>query len=99
MRKIMMLALLVCAASLLTGAAAAQTRRDAPHYQYVQYVAAPVLTNSCLVNGVVYGVDANSSIWAQDAYGRWFIMGRIVATPNGYIAVRNDGVRFPASCQ
>ena len=50
-----------------------------------QYVPAPVFTNSCEVNGVVYGVDSYNRIWAQNAVGRWFIIGRIVATPNGYV--------------
>lgn len=103
MRKRMLITMLMplaFAASLLTRTATAQIRHDPPYgYRYVQYVAMPVLTNSCEVNGVVYGVDANSRIWAQNALGRWFIMGRIIATPNGYIAVRNDGVQFPAVCQ
>lgn len=99
MKKIMMLTPLVFAASLLTGTAVAQTRHDVPRYQDVQYAPAPTFTNSCEVNGVVYGVDAYSRIWTQNGLGQWFIIGRIIATPNGYIAVRNDGARFPAACQ
>jgi hypothetical protein len=99
MRKIMILTSLVLAASLAKGTAMAQTRYDASRYQDVQYVAAPVFTDSCEVNGVVYGVDAYSRIWAQNAVGGWFVIGRILAVPNGYIAIRNDGVRYPAVCQ
>lgn len=97
MRTIMMLTPLVWAAFLFTGHAAAQTRPEPALYQDVQYGGAPVFTNSCEVNGVVYGVDGYSRIWAQNAVGGWFILGRIVATPYGYIAI--DGYRFPAACQ
>ena len=98
MKKNMVLTLAAAAAFVVSGNAVAQTRHEEPLLQYIQY-AGPVFTYSCAINGAVYGVDAYSRIWAQDAMGRWFVMGRIVSTPEGYIAVRNDGVRFPAACQ
>ena len=52
----------------------------------------------CRVNGVDYPVDFSSEIWGHDVYYNWAIIGRIVATPYGYRAIRLDGVNFPAAC-
>lgn len=97
MKKLMMLAPLA-AALFFSRTAPAQVRFSDPQYRTVQY-AAPVFPYSCEVNGVVYGVDAGSRIWAENAVGQWFIIGRIVAGPYGYVAIRNDGARYPAVCE
>jgi len=97
MKKLMFLAPLA-AALLLNRPAPAQVRFSDSQYQTVQY-GTPDFPYSCEVNGVIYGVDANSRIWAQNVVGRWFIIGRFVAGPYGYIAIRNDGARYPAVCQ
>lgn len=52
----------------------------------------------CAVNYVKYPVDFNSAIWGHDASWNWFVIGTMVATPSGYVAVRNDNVTFAAAC-
>jgi len=55
---------------------------------------------NCNVNGVVYPVDYANNIWAINlANGLWFIIGRLYATPNGFVAVNYLGVRYPAVCE
>jgi curli biogenesis system outer membrane secretion channel CsgG len=71
----------------------------AAHYQTAQYAVppSPVMT-VCNVNGVDYQIDYSNRIWAINSFGNWFVLGRIVNTPNGTLAIRTDGARFPASC-
>ena len=69
------------------------------HYEAVQYSAPPVpVMTVCNVNGVNYQVDYDYRIWDVNALGNWFVIGRIVNTAYGTIAVRRDGTRFPANC-
>lgn len=92
------LALFTVVGSLSGGTAPALSSNTA-HYKTVQYSVPPVpVMTVCNVNGVDYQVDYSYRIWALNAVGNWFIIGRIVNTSYGTIAVRNDGVRYPASC-
>jgi hypothetical protein len=98
MKKLLVFALFV-GMSLMAGRnASAQNVR--PRYQTIQYTVPPVPIQAvCNVNGVNYPVDFGSHIWGRNDYDEWFVIGQIVATPNGYVAVRLDGVRFRAFCQ
>jgi hypothetical protein len=72
---------------------------NAAHYQTAQYALPPVpLMTVCNVNGVDYQVDSSYRIWGINAVGNWFVIGRIVNTAYGAIAIRTDGVRYPATC-
>jgi hypothetical protein len=93
------------ALSLFTVAASLSNGNDralpasAPHYERVQYSVPPVpVMTVCNVNGVDYQVDYSYRIWGINAVGNWFVIGRIVNTSYGTIAIRTDGVRYPASC-
>ncbi|WP_263350429.1 hypothetical protein [Acidicapsa acidisoli] len=71
----------------------------AAHYQTAQYAVPPVpVMTVCNVNGVDYQVDYSYQIWGVNAFGNWFVIGRIVRTAYGTIAIRTDGVRYPAAC-
>jgi hypothetical protein len=98
MKWMIAIALLAVAGSLPTKSASAQ-RPNTAHYQSIQYTVPPVpIMGVCNVNGVDYQVDYNHRIWAVNAYGNWFVIGRIVSNAYGTIAIRNDGTRYPASC-
>jgi hypothetical protein len=59
---------------------------------------APYVIMVCNINGLTYNIDQNYGIYAFNGY----YMGQLVAasTPSGWVAVRNDGVRFPVfGCQ
>jgi hypothetical protein len=91
-------ALFTVAASFSSADASALSSNTA-HYNAVQYSVPPVPVMSvCNVNGVDYQVDYSYRIWGINGVGNWFVIGRIVNTAYGTIAVRNDGTRFPASC-
>jgi hypothetical protein len=99
MKRIIAIALVTAAGFFATGSSEAQTAQHG-HYQTVQYAVPPVpVMTVCEVNGVDYQIDYGYRIWGVNAYGRWFVIGRIVTTPSGPIAIRNDGVRYPAVCQ
>ncbi|MGA3133945.1 MAG: hypothetical protein ABSD59_24555 [Terracidiphilus sp.] len=99
MKKIIAIAVFSVAGILATTTASAQTAPRA-QYQTVLYSVPPVAVMTvCYVNGVNYPVDFNNVIWGQNGFGVWFAIGRIVATPNGLIAVRSDGLQFAAVCQ
>ena len=99
MKKIMAVVLLAAGSLLMTHTASAQVQRHV-RYQTVQYTLPPVpIQATCNVNGVLYPVDFSSRIWGRNAYNQWFVIGRIVATPGGYIAVGFNGFQFPAICQ
>jgi hypothetical protein len=99
MKKIVVVALLVAGSLMQTPKASAKATARG-HYQAIQYAAPPVPIHTvCNVNGVAYPVDFGSRIWGRNAYDEWFVIGRIVVTPAGYIAIRLDGVTFPASCE
>jgi hypothetical protein len=99
MKKIIAIAVFAVAGILATTTASAQTAPLA-HYQTVQSSVPPVAVMTvCYINGVNYPVDFNNVIWGQNGYGIWFTIGRIVATPNGLIAVRADGMQFAAACR
>ena len=89
--------LFAVACFLAAGSALAQTEQG--HYQTIQYSGppAPVMT-VCNVNVFDYQIDFGCRIWAINNIGQWFVIGRIVNTPYGTIAVRTDGTRFPAVC-
>jgi hypothetical protein len=58
----------------------------------------PTVIMVCNINGQLYNVDQNYSIYAQNGY----YLGQLVAapTPSGWVAVRTDGLRFPVfGCQ
>lgn len=99
MKKIIVVALLVAGSLMHTPKASAQVMaRD--HYQTIQYTVPPVpIRTVCNVNSVAYPVDFGSRIWGRNTYDQWFVIGRILLTPAGYVAVRIDGVTFPAFCQ
>ncbi len=99
MKRTITIALYAAASILAAGSAVAQ-RPQQGHYQTIQYSAppAPVMT-VCDVNGVDYQVDFSYRIWAINGYGGWLVIGRIVPTPVGPIAIRNDGMRFSAVCE
>lgn len=99
MKRMMAIALLGVAGFLLTKGAPAQEFGQA-HMQLVQYSGPPVsVMTMCYVNGVNYPVDYSSRIWGVNGYGTWFVIGRIVNNGYGTVAVRNDGMQFPATCQ
>jgi hypothetical protein len=92
------LALFTLVGSFSNGDAPAPSSSIA-HYQTAQYAVPPVpVMTVCNVNGVDYQVDYSYRIWGINAVGNWFVIGRIVNTSYGTIAIRNDGVRYPASC-
>jgi len=98
MKKIMVFALL--AVTLMTTEGVSAQRAQQGNYQTVQFTVPPVPVRTvCNVNGVDYPVDFGSRIWGRNAYDQWFVIGRIVATPAGYVGVRLDGLTFPAFCQ
>ena len=99
MKRIILVALFVVAGLIAARNAGAQTLTQG-HFQTIQYAVPPVpVMTVCTVNGVDYQIDFNYRIWGVNNFGRWFVIGRIVTMPYGPIAVRNDGVRFPAVCQ
>lgn len=99
MKRMIAIALFAVASFIATGRAAAETPQQG-HYQTIQYSVPPVpVMTVCLVNGVDYQVDYNYRIWAVNGYGLWFVIGQITITPDGPVAVRNDGVSFRAACE
>jgi hypothetical protein len=89
-------ALLMAVTSITTQSVSAQAtvpgRFVTAHYS--------LLISACNVNGVTYSVDSNLRIWAVNAWGQPLVIGYIeFGPPTGYIAVRLDGVTFPAYCQ
>jgi hypothetical protein len=90
------LAILAIAISGLTVQSAFAQIAQRPQVTNVAYVGA--FNMSCYVNGVTYPVDNAFNVWALNAYGNWFIIGRLVNNGNGYFVVRTDGVTFAASC-
>jgi hypothetical protein len=99
MKWMSVIVVLAIAGFISTKGAAAHSPQEG-HYQTVQYAGPPVpVMTICNVNGVDYQVDYGYRIWGVNNIGQWFVIGRIVSTPNGPIGVRNDGMRFPASCQ
>lgn len=90
--------MLVVAGFLSTERAEARTMAPA-HFVTVQYLVPPVpVMTVCYVNGVNYQVDYQSRIWTLGP-GGWFIIGRIAVLADGTtIAIRTDGLRFPAAC-
>jgi hypothetical protein len=99
MKRIHAISLLAAAGFIAAKGAAAQPQQQG-HYLTIQYVAPPVpVMTLCNVRGVNYPIDYNYQIWGVNNLGQWFTIGQIVSTPAGTIAVRNDGARFPASCE
>lgn len=99
MKRMIAIALFAVAGLIATGSAAAETPQQG-HYQTIQHSVPPVpVMTVCEVNGVNYPVDYTYRIWAVNGYGGWFVIGRIVTTPTGPIAIRDDGVRYPAACE
>lgn len=99
MKRILAVALFMVGSLASLKAISAQRPRSG-HYEAIQYGVppAPVMT-VCEVNGVDYQVDYSYRIWGVNGYGQWLVIGRIAVTPNGPIAIRLDGVRYPAVCQ
>ena len=98
MQRMVAIALLAVAGFLSTKGASAQDFGRA-HLQLVQYAVPPVsVMTTCYVNGVTYPVDYSSRIWGVNGYGTWFVIGRIITNGYGTIAVHNDGVQYPATC-
>jgi len=98
MDKMFTLALFAVAGTLSV-AAVPSLSSSAAHSQALQYAVPPVpVMMVCNVNGVDYQVDYSYQIWGINALGNWFVIGRIINTPNGTLAIRTDGVRFPAAC-
>ena len=82
-----------------SGGAAPMFPTPAARVETTQYAVPPVrIMIVCNVNGVDYQVDYSYLIWGVNAFGNWFVIGRIVSTANGMIAIRADGVRHPATC-
>jgi hypothetical protein len=99
MKRILAIALFAVGSLASIKAVSAQ-RPEQGHYETVQYGAPPAPVMAvCEVNGVGYQVDYGYHIWGVNAYGRWFVIVRIVVTPDGLIATRLDGIRFRAICQ
>jgi hypothetical protein len=90
------LAILAIAVSAITAQSAVAQPMQHPHVAEVAYGGS--FDMSCYVNGVTYPVDNGFRVWAQNAFGNWFIIGRLVSNANGYFVVRTDGVTFAASC-
>jgi hypothetical protein len=98
MIKMIALVLFAVAGTFSSGAAPSLSTPTA-HFQTVQFAVPPVpVMTVCNVNGVDYQVDYSYRIWGINALGNWFVVGRIVNTAYGTIAIRTDGVRFPATC-
>jgi hypothetical protein len=85
----------------LLGSANAQPQfAGTGHLLGIQYSGPPVpVMTTCNVNGVDYQIDFNYRIWGLAGYGQWMVLGEIVRTPTGPVAVRNDGATFPALCR
>jgi hypothetical protein len=99
MKRILAIALVIVGSLASIKAVSAQ-RPQSGHYETVQFGVPPVpVMTVCEVNGVDYQVDYSYRIWGVNGYERWFVIGRIVVTPEGPIAIRLDGARFPAACQ
>jgi hypothetical protein len=97
MKRTIVIALFFAASLMLTQNAPAQVLQQG-HYLTMGYAAQAQAV--CSVNGVDYPVDGYSRIWGQDPVtGRWFVIGRIVATTYGYRADGIDGRSWPAYCR
>lgn len=98
MINLIALSLFTAVASFSNGNAA-ELPLIVPRYERAQYSVPPVpVMTVCNVNGVDYQVDYSYRIWGINAIGNWFVIGRIVNTAYGTIAIRTDGVRYPATC-
>jgi hypothetical protein len=95
MKKIMVFALLITLSLMTTQSASAQPTGSG-RYATAGY---SLLITACNVNGVIFPVDSYAQIWAVNNFGQWVIIGHLTfGPPTGYVAVRLDGVTFPAYC-
>lgn len=95
MKKIMLFALLVAVSLMITSNVSAKPTEAGGHLM----AGSSFLLTACTVDGVTYPVDSYAQIWAVNNFGQWVVIGRITfGGPSGYIAIRLDGVTFPAYC-
>ena len=64
-------------------------RQPVPNYRQP----APKFREVYNINGVKYPVDDSNWIWARNPYGPWVVVGHIVSTPDGDIAIMHAGGR------
>src|SRR5271169_6149295 len=77
---------LLALASFVAPTLSAQTCCFVPNYR----PAAPSCRQVYQINGVNYPVDDSGWVWANP-YGSWVVVGHILATPNGPIALMHAG--------
>jgi hypothetical protein len=78
---------LLALASFGAPAVSAQTCCFVPNYR----PAAPKAQQVYRINGVNYPVDDSGWIWQRNPYGPWVVVGHLLATPNGYVALMHAG--------
>ena len=74
MKRMMAIALLALAGFIAAGSAAA--RGQQAHYQTIVYGGFQQ-RGACNINGVVYPVATDYSVWGRDAYNNWVPIGGV----------------------
>jgi hypothetical protein len=91
----MAIALFAVAGVIATGSAA---HGQQAYYQTIQYGSFQQ-RGSCNINGVVYPVATDYSVWAHDAYNNWFTIGGVTwLRYNRWLFLGNDGERREVVC-
>jgi hypothetical protein len=101
MKKLAALTMLAIAGVTLAGTASAEAVQGPDYRRLVQYSAPdspPVATAAVyLVRGVNYPVDYQMRLWGRNmTTGEWLVIGRILPSPYGDVAVDSNGNRYPA---
>ena len=78
---------LLALASFGAPAVSAQTCCFVPHCPQ----STPKARQVYRINGVDYPVDDSGWIWQRNPYGPWVVVGHLLATPNGYVALMHAG--------
>jgi hypothetical protein len=96
MKRMMAIALFALAGFIAAGSAAA--RGQQPHYQTIEYQGFQQ-RGSCNVNGVVYPVAMDYTVWGHDAYNNWFTIGTVTwMYSNVWSFQGNNGTQLQVRC-
>jgi hypothetical protein len=96
MKRMMAIALLALAGFIAAGSADAHGQQ--PQYQNIAYGSFQQ-RGACNINGVVYPVAMDYSVWGHDVYNNWFEIGGVTwLRYNIWLFQGNDGERLEVSC-
>lgn len=96
MKRMIVIAVMALAGFIAGGSAYA--RGQQAQFQTVQYGGFQQ-RGACNINGVVYPVAMDYSVWAHDAYNNWFVIGSVTwIRSNIWFFQGNNGARADVVC-